>query len=235
MTRHQVVPVRFVAFCLLGLLALASGCSQVGKSAAVGDAWAFRKVEARLDRAGGMEGSGTVRFVRANEAMEIPFSMSISEDLVITLDAEVRHFMIPFEGTSTLISTEERSVVNTPIGVFDLARMGHSHNAVRAALLSALAGGDGLLLWVKSQGCQVARKVECGGLSIKMEPDDTGYFVDSWEVKALDGTTFKASVDDLDPGPDRLPRAISGTVLPDAIGVDLEFDRVRRIEEQIDG
>jgi len=234
MTRHHLAACGLLVLCLLGL-ALASGCSQVGRSAAAGDAGAFRRVESRLDRAGGMEGSGTVRFIRANEAMEIPFTMSISKDLVITLDAEVRHFMIPFEGTSTLISSEERTMVSTPIGMFDLARMGHSHNAVRAALLSALAGGDGLLLWVKSQGCRVAREVECGGLSIKMEPDETGYFVDSWEVKAPDGTSFKASIDEVEPGPDRLPRSISGTVFPDAIGVDLEFERVRRFDEQIDG
>jgi hypothetical protein len=200
-----------------------------------GDAGAFRKVESRLAGTSGVEGSGTATFVRANQAIEIPFDMSISEDLVITLDAEVRHFLIPFEGTTTLVSSDERSVVTTPIGMFDLARMGQSHSAVRAALLSALAGGDGLLQWVKSQGCEVARRVECGGLSIMMEPDETGYYVESWEVKALDGTTFKASVDDLEPGPDRLPSSISGTVLPDAVGVDLEFSRVRRLSEHIDG
>jgi hypothetical protein len=199
------------------------------------DTGAFRKVESRLARAPGVEGSGTVRFVRANQAIEIPFSMSISEDLVIKLDAEVRHFLVPFEGIARLVSSGERSVVTTPIGVFDLARMGHSHSAIRAALLSALAGGDGLLLWVKSQGCRVTKQVECGGLSIRMEPDETGYFIQSWEVKTLDGTAFKASVDDLEPGPDRLPRSITATVEPDAIGVDLEFDRIRRMDRQIDG
>jgi hypothetical protein len=203
----------------------------MGASNTAGGAGAFRKVESRLARAGGTVASGTATFVRANQAIEIPFSMSVSSDLVINLDAEVRHFMIPFAGTCTLTSSEERSALTTPIGVFDLARMGRSHNEVRAALLSALAGGDGLLLWVKSQGCQVAERVECGGLSIKLEPDETGYFIDSWEVKAPDGTTFKASIDELEPGPDRLPRSITGTVLPDAIGVDLEFDRIRRSDE----
>lgn len=220
--------------CSLAGLALTPGCSRMDRPDTAGDTGAFRKVESRLERVPGVEGSGTARFIRANQAMEIPFNMSISEDLMITLDAEVRHFLIPFDGTTTLVSSEERSVVSTPIGVFDLGRMGHSHSAVRAALLSALAGGDGLLLWVKSQGCEVARRVDCGGLSIRMEPDETGYFIDSWEVKALDGTTFKASVDDLEPGPDRLPRSITGTVLPDAIGVDLEFDRIRRFDEQTD-
>jgi hypothetical protein len=101
--------------------------------------------------------------------------------------------------------------------------------------MSLLAGGDGLLLWVESQGCAVTEKVECGGLSIKLKPDDTGYFIDSWEVKTEDGTTFKGSIDDLEPGPDRLPRSIVGTVLPDAIEVDIEFEEVRRVAEQFDG
>ncbi len=233
--RDSRVAGRVLACCLIGL-ALACGCSQVGSSAGGGgDARAFRRIESRLARSGAMEGSGTVTFTRANEGIEIPFAMSISEDLVITLDAEVNHFMIPFEGTTTLVSTPDRSLVSTPIGVFDLGRMGHSHGAVRVGLMSLLGGGDGLLLWVKSQGCAVAKKVECGGLSIKLEPDDTGYFINSWEVKAEDGTTFKGSVDDLEPGPDRLPRSITGTVLPDAIEVDLEFEEVRRVAEQFDG
>jgi hypothetical protein len=221
--------------CSMAGLALAPGCSRMARPETAGESGAFRKVESRLEKIPGVEGRGTASFTRANQAIEIPFNMSISEDLVINLDAEVRHFLIPFEGTTTLVSSEERSVVSTPIGVFDLGRMGHSHSAVRAALLSALAGGDGLLLWVKSQRCEVARRVDCGGLTIRMEPDETGYFIDSWEVKALDGTTFKASVDDLEPGPDRLPRSITGIVLPDGIGVDLEFDRIRSFDEQIDG
>ena len=219
-----------LACCLLGL-ALGSGCSQVGRSAkGSADARAFGRIGSRLADSRGMEGSGAIRFERAHESMEIPFSVSISRDLVITLDAEITHFMIPFKGTVTLVSSADRSVVHTPIGVMDIGRMGHAHSAVRAGLLSLLRGGDGLMLWVKSQGCPAGRKVECEGLSIRLGPDDTGYLIETWEVKTEDGTTFKGSVDDLAPGTGRLPRLISGTVYPDGINVDLEFDEVREIE-----
>jgi len=235
MTRRSKAAGNLLVFSLIGL-ALVSGCSQMGKPGSDStDAMAFRRIESRLSRSGGLEGSGTVRFERAGEGIEIPFTMSISEDLVITLDAQINHFMIPFEGTITLLSSRDRSMVSTPIGVFDLGRMGHSHNAVRAGLLSVLSGGDGLLLWVKSQGCQVGAEVECGNLKIRMKPDETGYSIDSWEVKAEDGTTFKGSIDDLYPGPDRLPRSITGTVLPDEIEVDVEFDDIRRVGDDLDG
>ncbi len=222
--------VRLLACCLMAVaVAFASGCSQMRTAGeGDGDARAFRRIESRLSQPGVIEGRGTVSFSRASEGIEIPFSMSISEDLVITVDAEISHFMIPFEGVSTLVSSEERTLVSTPIGMLDLARMGHPHSAVRAGLFALLGGGDGLLLWARKQGCGVGHEMECGDLSIRLKPDETGYFIESWEVKAADGTTFKASIYALEPGPDRLPRSISGTVLPDQIEVDLEFDEISR-------
>ena len=236
MTRHQAVPEvrgRAGGFLLCCLLCLALACSytQLEKPMDESDIRAFRRIESRLGRAETLEGSGTVTFSRANQDIVIPFSMSISKDLVITLDAEVRHFLLPFEGTTSLHSLPDRTMVKTSMGIFDLGRMGHSHSAVRAGLLSALAGGDRLLLWVKSRGRRIGREVECDDLSIKLDPDETGYFIDSWEVETGDGTTLKASIDDLEPGPDRLPRHITGMVEPDGISVELEFEDIRLSDE----
>jgi hypothetical protein len=210
---------------------LVPGCGQMGRPGLErSDRQVFGSIESRLADFQGVEGAGKITVKRAHESIEVPFTLVISEDLVIILEGELRHFLVPFEGSARLVSTELGTVVHTSMGVFDVGDEAYPPPTVRAILLSAFMGGDGLVLWLKSNECEPGAEIACEGLDLKLRAGREHASVDEWEIKGPEGQTFKGAVHAYDKGSGLLPKVIRGSAYPDEIDFQVEYDDIHRIE-----
>jgi hypothetical protein len=222
-------PVRLAAAALVlaGCIACATSCSHISRLPGIQtEGRMLGEIADRVQARGAIEGRGTVRIEYQDEKMEVPFSLRLADDGALQIDAQVSTGLFPGLGKVTVLSDNTRTLVYTALGLVTVAEADSLQRALRAVLLSAFGGGDLLVAWLRSNGCQLRGRTTCTGLDIELTVDYAHRSIERWTIKdRAKGVSFAGLVyewsDDASP-----PRVVTGIVHPREIAITVAYDEI---------
>ena len=225
--RSSFVALALAAVCLW----LAWGCGRARGPAVEPPAEnGFGTIPARLASYGDVEGSGRLRLEYRDQTVDVDFRIRISAGGQVEVEGEVGTSFLPVAGSLTLFSDRSSTVVHTDMGVFDLTANPGTRAVVHPVVLSLFGGGDRLVPYLISQGCEPARTVRCGDIELSLEAFEGRAAIRKWEVHqpSEDGsfTGFVHEVGDTD----LLPKSLSGILNPYGVTAYVTYDYLRTTE-----
>ncbi len=215
---------------VLGLcswLVQTTGCSQVSHlRKAQSEQRMLEAIAKRVNALETIEGRGTVRVEYHDERIDVPFGLRLSGHALLEIDAEISSGLFPGLGKISIVSDDNETLVYAGMGIVNLAKSDTMQTALRALLLSLFGGGDLLVFWLRSNGCELARSTTCSGLDLEFTVNREYRSVEKWAIKDRAG---RASFDGLvyawnGGGP--LPRIVTGVVHPQEIAVTVEYEEI---------
>gem|GEM_PF-2209349 len=217
-----------LAFALGGLLLLA-GCAGLGRRG--GDITPAEVLAGRGTRTRRVEkiaGRGLAAIENRLGRIEIDFELAYEPGGKLELNGYMAPGFLPFHGTLRLVSTPETTLAYA--NDMPLVPSGKSYpgRVLYPALLAVLLGGDWVLNWLETSGCDLDQRVSCGGLDFEFRLDEETGRIKAWSVE--DGESHGSYegflYDTVSSGVIDLPQILTGMAHPYEIAVYVKYDQI---------
>jgi len=208
---------------------LLAGCAGSGAgSGARSDAERLAVVARDTGRVERIEGKGKARIENRLGEIEIEFVMVYEPGVMLELKGELAPGFLPFHGDVEITSTPETTLAH--VNGIPLVPDGASFpgRAIHPALIAIALGGDYVVGWLPTRGCEVDRKLACGDIAFEFDLNrETGH-VKGWTLKhedpdgSYDGFLYKSRPK----GSIELPEVLTGMAHPFEVEVYVEYYQI---------
>jgi len=211
----------------LALLCLGAGC---GSLAHLGRAHAeeeiLANVKERMRALEMIEGKGTLVLEYGDQTLQVPFGLRASGTGLLEVEADVSSGFWPGLGRVEIVSDPTETIIyagGAPLDGSEYRKLGPM---LRPMLLSIFGGGEMVVLWLVSNGCDVGLKTECCGIQVGLGVSSEHRSIERWTLKDRSREiSFNGYVLAWD-GEGGVPRIVTGMFHPQEVSVTVEFDQV---------
>lgn len=173
-----------------------------------------------------IEGRGTLVLEYRDQTLEVPFGLRAAGNGLVEIEADVSSGFWPGLGRVEIVSDPTETVIyagGAPLDASEYRKLGPM---LRPMLLSTFGGGEMVVHWLVSNGCDVKLKTECSGLEVGLGVSLDHRSIERWTLKDRDrGISFNGYVFAWDTD-SVFPRIVTGMFHPQEISVTVRFDQV---------
>ncbi len=170
-----------------------------------------------------IQGFGRLRIDYRGETISIPFTMSLSPERDLRIEADIGGSSFLPVGKILVESDSSLTQIATPLGFLDLSQSPLGENEIHLCLMSIFAGVDLILPFVKNSDFRAGLEIRFDRLSLKFDIDTELLRLISWEASLPEELTVKARVLSFDSRTNR-PLSTVAVIYPHEIVLRVKYD-----------